>query len=559
MTLKFSGTDAASWVLSGVSSPKPVSMTHVRPEEPVRGNSENKEITDAVITMQNLMNQLGVELSKDVVAQNAAVKLNKPDSIRDILSKAKSFGTTGVGHKGGADGDWGKNTRNALLDIRQFVTDMGIQKVNINEGTGTSPLQTMQPKELLEAANANIHNLARVFDAVDIIPSIGAVGTDSMEVVDKIDPQLSDVGLSDPFGIGWGNFPVTKKDISDFMSFLNFVHRLKLSGCITVGELKESQKRSSYEPDLESLAREILDKTIFRFAQATAQVTDTPAVVPQTAQRAAGPCVNIIDQAIRWFYDRADAISRIMSNAADEALPNPRPDRVKGGVNLPVTSKHDSDLAKHYFAKMQSLSTDWDELRGKVINFLKSHSDPNDFAAVTRRVLVDATDDSRKSDSEKARTHQRSEEGGSHGHTIKNDDYGDTGAKGPISKFISLKRFPRDITDKISNLTINDDLPDLSFRQWTSYNWTGLSTWVAGATPPEQYARFGVWAESIKESLKSIFSNWRNEEDRPDDIVQQQWELLSQWIMIIDNKISRWRKEYRDRMAEWSAQSGRGH
>jgi hypothetical protein len=587
MTSKFAGQDVASWV--GVGSGGGVTgKAHIpgghggaAPSGEAAGGvkSTNKDVDGTVATMQNLMVDLGTQLSKPGVAQSVVSTLQQQDPNTKVTSKiitdqAVYFARTGSSassRAAAADGVWGKNTRDALLAIKKLVEQLNIKDVIISEGTGTIPYQSMKDAELIEKARENINNISRIFGALGIQTSVESVAEGSgMIVVDVVDPSLPDSGLSDPFGAGWGNQPVTMGNLADLLSFFDFMSGLKPHfPCNPLDSEPQAAPNqapakapatASLEDYFEKLANEILDRSIFRLGQ-NAEVVPVAAPAVATPVASDSHCLSVIEESIKWFLQRANEEYRTLYAALERSLPSPRPDR-KGKI----ASKYDAQIGKFYAQQMENISNAWDEIKNDIINAIKAHGNPK-APIVTRKMIRELL---HGASGTTGKAHQRRDEGEgeARGRTV---NYGKSGGEPPLGNFIIMQNFPTSQTKAVADLTIAGLLPQLNINDWSFGGWEQIAlSNVAGEGDGAKYANFGPWAAAVRDALRDIYNKWSTsainqfndwkERGRHDDrlleeeynklqsTLEKQHDLLGKWEDKIRGILGVWGREYKERM-----------
>ena len=583
MTSKFAGQDVASWVGiggGGVTGKAHIPGGHgeVAPTSGVK--STNKDVDGTVATMQNLMADLGTQLSKPDVAQSVVATLKQQDpnsraTTKLITDQAVHFARTGSSASSRAtasDGVWGKNTRDALIAIKNLVTQLNIKDVIISEGTGTIPYQSMKDEELIEKARENINNLSRIFGTLGIQTSVASVAEGSgMIVIDVVDPSLPDSGLSDPFGTGWGNHPVTMGDLSDLLSFFDFMSGLKPhfpcepldSEPQTAPKLSPAKApaTAALEDYFGKLASEILNRSIFRLGQdaetipvATTPLTTAPAVSDSH-------CLSVIEESIKWFLQRANAEYEELYRTWNKSLPSPRSDR-KGKI----ANKYDTQIGKFYTQQMENISNAWNEIKNDIINAIKAHGNPK-APIVTRKMIRELL---HGVGGTTGKAHQRRDEseGEARGHTV---NYGKSGGEPPLGNFIIMQNFPTSQTKAVSDLTIAGLLPQLNINDWSFGGWEQIAlSNVAGEGDGAKYANFGPWAAAVRDALRDMYNKWSTsainqfndwkERGRHDDrlleeeynklqsTLEKQHDLLGKWEDKIRGILGVWGREYKERM-----------
>ena len=136
MVSKIAGTDVVSWLgIGGGSSPAASGhgKAHVSTESgngAAVSSAPNKDVENAVRTMQKLMQDLGSQLSQKEVATNLLASLKNPSiTVQYIIDMGKKFSATAAAGLGKAptDGVWGGNTKTSLQFIQKFVQDLGFR------------------------------------------------------------------------------------------------------------------------------------------------------------------------------------------------------------------------------------------------------------------------------------------------------------------------------------------------------------------------------------------------------------------------------------------------
>lgn len=544
--IKIAGTDAASWVGLGtgktpVPTAAPTGSAHVsRPNTGTSGGAapakNNQEVEDVVRTMQNLMGDLGTQLSKAEVAQEVVnrIKSEQPDSKLDaayIQSQALKFSRTAanVQYAAPGDGQWGKNTKDALVAVKAFAEALKLQNVIITEGTGISPRKEMKPEELISAARSNINNISRVFSALGIESKVAGIkGTEGMVVVDSIDPTLPEEATTEPFKY-WGNRPVTMSDLSDFENFFRFIQALKpVWPCEMLEGGAEKQDEIKPAPTPAQAAKEILDGSIIRLADLATQ---------------RGHCVNVMDKIIDWFYDRSNTMFDSLYETYRQSLPSPRPDR-KGKIS----TENDARLGKYYVEQMKKIADVWDNIRESVINYLRTHGHGKN-PVVTSRVLREAVNSSKttgkahtkRDDKEDGRRSDKSRSRG-RTYTPEGDEYSE---KPPLARFMSLKRFNVPAMEQLRQLSSNGRVPEINLEDWRGGNWATQSQFIEGASDAEKFARFEQWAQAIRNVIIQVYNQW-SADDRPDAELKDQYRLLQNWLDAIKSMIRFWTTNHKE-------------
>lgn len=556
MISKFSGTDVASWVGIGVSSPtinsSPNGKAHV---STVQNNKtiSNNETDGAIRTMQKLMMDLGSQLSQSVQAQ--AIVKNNPNtklSPEQIQAMARQFSNTAAGGLGKSpiDGVWGKNTHDALILINQLVQALGIKDVIISEGTGPSPYKTND--DLFSLAKQNIDNLSRLFSHAGATTTVQEVANNNVSamIVDMVDPNLPAEGVNNPFA-HWGNHPVLVSDLTNFTSFFEFIS----SGfkppfpCESLESNNEDKKTplaeipgsvtASNEDYLQKIAKEVLDGSIYRLGQEQVQPVAVPTSVTNDPH-----CVSVIEQMIQWFKDRAsEMFDYIYKSYNGKSLPSPRPDR-KGKVGTLL----DAQLADYYVRQMGKISDEWKDIKNSIINILKDRGSL-DKPIVTSTILRDAI-----SGSKKGKAHETSNKNESNEST--KDRYESNEGQGrtihqrtnaePLSDFISVQDFENfevPSLDKLRALSDGKELPELELRKLRSGSWQTLANqWVAGVSTADKYRNFGAWISTLRDVIREAYRDWKGGRHNRDSL-QNQYTYFSQWIAHIDGVIGTYRNE----------------
>ena len=580
MTSKFAGQDVASWVgIGGVTGKAHVpghggtAPSGVVPSSGAK--STNKDVDAAVATMQNLMVDLGNKLSTSDAAQAVVSRLQQENpntkvTAKTITDQAVHFSRTGSAASSRAtagDGVWGKNTHDALVAIKNLVAQLNIKDVIISEGTGQIPYQSMKDEELIERARENINNLSRIFGALGIQTSVESVAESSgMIVVDVVKPDLS--GLEDPFGAGWGTRPVTMGDLKDLLTFYDFISGLKPHFPCSPLDFEPAPQAApkapataAFEDYFAKLANEVLDRSVIRLGQA-AEVTPASIAPVAPAQPSDPHCVSVIDEIIKWFSERANAMFDALYTAYEKSLKSPRPDR-KGKI----ATKYDAQVGKFYVNQMENISNDWNDIKDKIIDAIKTHGNAKS-PIVTRKMIKDILGGAGGTT---GKAHQRRDEGGeggeSRGRTV---NYGKSGQEPPLSNFIILSNFPSALTKDISQFNPGGVLPELDIRHWSLGNWVNIAqTDVFGNTDAEKYENFGPWAVAVRDSLKNIYNDWaesaknhynnwkrgnhndqevEGEHDKLQSNLEKQRDWLERWVGRINSMLGLWQSTYKERM-----------
>jgi hypothetical protein len=563
MISKIAGQDAAAWVgLTGGKGPT-TAPSHSggagRGGAAAQPTTENKPVSDAVRTMQGLMGDLRNQLQDTNKAQTALAQINAKGQsgikdVAELAAAAQAFGTTSAGARSSTDGVWGPQTRNSLINIKNFVEKANIPGTIIQEGTGPSPYKATKEDDLLQLANANINNLVRLFQTVGLSSTV-ATQKGSFIQVDSVGPELDPSGFSDdPWPTTWGKNPVMSTDIHDFYKFFNFIQNLHLVGelCKPLDERGKEETNNRNDRNrraddqlsaIEKLAKEILESTIIRLGQEGQQVGEfdrakgqpavetTPTPEPK-AQDDKWHCFYSIDEIIDWFVRRANAIFAQLYPLYRSSGENPRPDK-KGTV----VTENDMQLANDYKKSMDTIRAQWYGIRNDVINALKEQ-DKQDHPVVTLGTIIGVASGNAGGSGGAGRGERASGTGGS-GYTLSGEE--EQAKKAPIADFMKLRVLARGLRTKaVDELEVlsDDGLPNVDLNDWLNGNWQNLAEDVKGDTPTQKLNGFRNWALAVKNVITDIFRNWNNrDQDHDDSVTKQQTHLWQRWLDAIDSQI----------------------
>jgi hypothetical protein len=425
------------------------------------GKASDKQ-ENAVRTMQQVMNKLNTDLQDEQTAKNAHAKVvaankgqapkNYPDA-NSMKQAAQSWGSTAIKGQAGAaaaDGIWGPATKAALGRIKQFVSEVNIGNVLIQEGQGARPYREMDDAAVIKAAQENITNLGRLFQSLGMsVPSqVGQQGG-SGYVLDKVPRQLTleAAQTDEPWPEYYKEQIITVGDLRSFSRFFKLIMSLRYTECRALqgGDLEEWKKgkekgkpeekkeekkptaeetgkasgRAAYEAsrkaspsvtlgdandgryasecldcELQKLADEILNKSLFRIAQEVEPAAVDPAEVEggkpknvseeykdpnyrgsaqggtgtgqaQSAPQGDGICFYTVEDILKWFYARAGAVYGQLERYRTEAMPHPvRKDATPTDMDLRA--------ANAYRAAISKLWDDWQKIRDAVLGQISS-------------------------------------------------------------------------------------------------------------------------------------------------------------------------------------------
>ncbi|MCK9567747.1 hypothetical protein M0R72_02205 [Candidatus Pacearchaeota archaeon] len=536
------------------------------------------EADDSVRMMQKLMMDLGSQLSQTDVAQGIVDRINSenPEALKSIqnptkyiVGMGKKFSATaaaGLG-KSPVDGVWGKNTKGALSIINSFAQTIGINDVIISEGNGDAPYKEMKAEDLQAVAQQNIDNLSRLFGHIGLRTTVAEAGGTNRLIVDSIDTTLPEDGVNNPFA-HWGNHPVMVSDLINLTAFFEFTRVLSPTGggafhCKQLNEMSDDKTEptatelenpwdkgapkttpataSSLDDYMQKLAREVLDRSIYRLGQDTTQ--PIAATVPATRPAGDDPhCVSTLEAIIEWFKDRSKQMfDPIYEAYRGKSLPSPRPDR-KGKVGTLL----DAQLADYYVRQMGKISDEWKDAKDAIIDLLKKAK--GNSPIVTSRVLREALGGAGAG----AGVGAESTRGKAHG---AEGEYEDSEGRTvhrrpnapPLAEFMSLQNFTRynsPSLEKVRELTDGGVLPELEFDKWSS-SWATLAQEVAGKDDAEKYKKFGPWAEAIKNTLNEVYRAWKARRHNTEEL-RDQYDLLNEWIGRINSTLGVYNSTFRE-------------
>jgi hypothetical protein len=447
------------------------------------------------------------------------------------------------------DGVWGKNTRTALLAIKNLLRNLGMKNISISEGNGPSPYKVQTPDELKSLVQQNINNLSEVFTALELKIPEGAEATskDIDLVIDMVEQNIPEEGKSDPFA-HWGNIPVRANDIINLTTFFQFVSVLKppfrcepLDGkedSITT----EKTISASFEDYIKKMACEVLDRSIYRIAVDAEQIK-----LEETPPPASNPhCVSVFESTIEWFLDRSkNMYGPIYNSYAPVPMKSPRPDRNgKNGTLL------DTQLAKYYIDHMSKISNDWMESKDSIIDLLSKRGKS---PIITNSILATAIS-GKGSGSGEYKGHAHVQNDG--GENIEGRSVRSGKQTPPLGKFISLRRWHEDFSvpslAEVQKYTKGNRFPNLSLDMAF---WQEFLPQVEGRNYAAQVGNLGNWISAVIDSIVEVYNNWMSS-DPNDDEARQQFRFQQQWITFLQGMYGRWRREYQDEMFK-ATQSGR--
>lgn len=316
----------------------------------------SKDQANVVTTMQQLMGQFGIDLSSAEKAQAAIKKLNVNIKPEDLTREARSWGATRIGTSGTAtgDGEWGPNTKTALLRIKKFVTDNKVPNVLIQEGQGNSPWHEMKDADIIKMAEANIANLSRLFAALGLeTPAVATGRGKSNTEYDRVPRVLTqEAAGADPwpkhYGGGednpTGGILITAGSLSTFDRFFQILETLTIQGigCAPLsgrdaeavrkgrGEERGKKRRAFLEVDIQKLASEILDGCIVRLAQNNPHDPSVYAKQPQ------GPTVPVTQPGANQPHVPTAPMSPPRAAGAQKTEPAPLANVDKGTEKAPA-------------------------------------------------------------------------------------------------------------------------------------------------------------------------------------------------------------------------------
>ena len=224
--------------------------------------------SETVANMQRVMSSLSTQLSNSSNQEKVTKAIGATDFPLQI-------GPTGKGtFFANDDGVWGKNTKAALENIKNFI-DVGsngkIKGIFIDPGTGTSPYKEMKPEDLEKAAKDNINNLVLLFGVLGLDAPTG-MGTGQRlrnTILDRIprSPSAPDAVKPDPWPWAADGLPVNSDSFRDFLGFFALVKSLD-NISIPCAPLEGTAKQSLLtESDLKALSDFILEGSIVRMSQ----------------------------------------------------------------------------------------------------------------------------------------------------------------------------------------------------------------------------------------------------------------------------------------------------
>ena len=522
---------------------------------------------DIVRTMQGIMAKLRDELQFDAKAQNAFSRINAntqnkpPQELKDaasVKSFSQSFGSTSAGGLTGTlDGIWGPNTTKALLKIKDFITKGNIKGVILTE----SP--SGKDEEVIKLAQDNITNLARLFGAVGLDAPESAMNQGgSGYKLDSVDEQLSNLAnRPNPWPKYWGAKPVTVGDVKNIETFFVMIQGLRYTKCqpLSGGEGQKpsarprvSEKpraserlsiqnprgavRASLNPDLEKLAKEILDESIFKLAQDN--------------EPPSGHCFSTISDFITWFMIRARSVFNQISTLRDSASPHPVFE------NRAVTDT-DVKAAQFYMDSMQDIYREWGSIAGRIEKILRDKGwdgqNGHPMPIVTYDILMQVATSSGYGGiggtGGTGGSRGRGRGAGGTGSTVE----GDAGVNvndGPIQRYMPLEnilnentnfRADAGILERLRQLSAGGKLPNLDQRTWSSGSWISLADrYIEGANDAEKLRIFPEWAGLIRDLIQSLFRNWQTDAGDAIDqqtILRRQDTMTDTWTQYINSKI----------------------
>lgn len=558
----------------GAARKRPTSES-VSSSSPVSSVVSEKQ-RDAVRTMQRIMGKLEEELAMADVAQKAAITLNKPEITSDVIMRdSRSWGATSAGGTSGSyDGIWGKNTKNSLQKIALFVQRAGVDGVIIQSGTGDSPYKEMNDADVIKIANDNITNLGRLFSKLGrSVPNEVAERGGAGYVLDKVSSQLDNTMVgANPWPNYYGDFPVTAGDMKDLLTFFYMVQGLKYTSCKPLGgeEKKEevkTEERPRYqfasdlpESELQKLAREILDKSIFKLAQ-EAPVEEVKPVEEAPAETQSlgddGVCVNIIDDMIKWFGVRSRMIYEQMLRGSDRAQPHPiSPNR--------VIEKTDVEASKAYMSAVRRIYEQWMSVKKKIESKLVE-TGKADKPVVTLDLLTDTLRGGLEETSGggAARRRETGEPGGAY--TVPAGTYNQAKMEGPIANYMPLESLnvsdgfiaEQQTIQELARMTKGGELPSIDMREWRGGNWADIATqYIKESTQTEQLRKFPEWASNVRRVINEMFRYWQDDiqnMDLPrnarDRIMRGQQTVLGRWNAYIKAAIADSQRNMADTIA----------
>ena len=225
--------------------------------------------SETVANMQRIMSNLSTQLSNPAIQE-------KVKGIIGATDLPLTIGPTSRGtFSANDDGVWGRNTKAALDNIKNFIDKNSNEKIRgifIKPGTGNSPYKEMKPEDLESDAKSNINNLFRLFEKLGLDTSdLGVKKRVRNAIFDKIakSPEPDDARKPEPWPWLKDGAPVNSDSFRDFLSFFAFVQSLNISvPCVALEEIAQPKRRSSLtDSDLKVLSEAILEGSIVRLSQ----------------------------------------------------------------------------------------------------------------------------------------------------------------------------------------------------------------------------------------------------------------------------------------------------
>ena len=489
-------------------------------------------------TMSDIAKHLTIPENARKFLTNASIGGNVEEDVKYITSKAPLFGNTSGFGAGSAraDGIWGKNTKQSLVTIKEFIQKFQLLGVVLNEGAGTVPYKEMKPDELEDAARSNISNLYTLANMVGASVKKVDVGKSSSEkgkvgaVLDWVKQALvtEDATSTEPFSPErMGQIPVTAGDIRDFGHFFNFIQTLSYGKCVPL-----SSKKASLDNIIDEIKTSSL---IFKSAQEAERAIE-PIIDPWNRQEkkeesiTSGVCINVIDQFIAWFRHRSvnvyGQLVRLVKTGNGKHPLNPEND----------ISTNDIKAAGWYRSAIGKLDEQWAQLRPNVESILRERG-LEAKPVVTKDILIAAGDSS--SVGAAKQTSKEVE--------IPSDVYGKKGdvKKGPLARYMRLDLLTdladQGQIDRLRKLTPDGRLPTIDLEHWMRGSWINLAKkYIAGDKISERLGGFIPFATLLRDTLQSMKDTWEDEfgKDIGERVSRQQNRLLTLWTRYITSKIA---------------------
>lgn len=527
------------------------------------GFTASEKQIDAVRAMQRIMGRLEEMLAMADVAQKAATLLNNQNVTADVIMKdSRSWGATSAGGTSGSyDGLWGGNTKGSLEKIAAFVKNAGIDGVIIQPGTGDKPYNDMKDEDVIKIANDNITNLGRLFTKLGLsVPTEVGQRAGSGYVLDKVSQSLDNtmIGAS-PWPEYYGDYPITVGDLRDFLTFFYMIQGLGYTDCepLSTGSEKkevnreEEEARYQYaslpESKIEKLAREVLEKSIFRLAQ------EAPAAQPATpeevkpAEEASdigedGVCVNVIDDIIRWFARRSRSIYAQMIRGSERSEPHPL-------YTNRVISPTDTKAAQGYMSAIRNIYTQWMSIKKNIEKKLIDEGKAQ-RPVVTQDILLDVLRGGL--DEPGGGAARRREQGGvgsGGAYTVPAGTYSQAKMEGPIANYMPLESLnvsdgftaEQQTIQDLTGMTKGGELPSIDMREWRGGNWADIAIqYIKAPTQTEQLRKFPEWASNVQRIVNEMFRYWQDDihqmelpRNARDRVMRAQQTILGRWNAYI--------------------------